>query len=821
MPGKDGSPGQPIELETLSPRTPQASLDFVPFHGENMPDNTSVQSGMQALDSYASGLQYVSQYELLSNVGPNNMYMAPNDRNHNQVNAANTAQMTNFVPPNFLPDTSQPPPGKGMAYSQMGGLGSIDMIIPEDPYYLGNLETVGPQTSPGMLVSSSGYVNRTTTPAGNVLAGYAHTPGTMYLPTALPPTSIYLATTATVSKTSPVSSTQANYTVPSTGQSAYNNSTFTNTAPNPFAASSMPAFNQPPPPLPQRPQVSPNALRPPGQNKNTVPTSPSFRAQRSREKDDKQPPKKGRRHGRKPAISLDPAERESLEQLIEEVIIGGVGEDIMGDDSSASSDEETDKSTKKEKKDGKQHPSHLKVAAKHMKNLPPRFLRRLQVAQKQGEIRLDTQPEGMQQLNLEPEEEEEEEEKETQLEKDQKKFDAKKPKKKGNLLESLDSYFDDFVSEEKQNGKARSQEMGGVDPAYTTMGSQHLPEPAVTNTGWSDGNVMSSASVLPSAMTCEDLERELVGPNGQPMMPHTQSLMMAGQPTIIDKKIQFSVNAPEFVPRTFAPITTVMSTLTNESPNRIGSPAFMKPTSPFHVPMGRMSPQMPLQGQVVQLNSQGGPSPSASPGPPTFLIPKVQPPAQGSIQPVPFYPPAGFPFRPNYPPPGPQGQYPPPRPFLPPGASPPWAGDKGQRHHKYHGKERWPGQQLSPGSRHPELPDHYPKNIPNAQRLKSDLNGAPSPPMKLQSIDLADKILDSSNNLAYQDPAIIETKLQPKEMLKRYLEDGKKVMVLLRGCPGSGKSTLARYVSEQSNKLRLLEQILSGSGFFFFQRVGI
>lgn len=80
-------------------------------------------------------------------------------------------------------------------------------------------------------------------------------------------------------------------------------------------------------------------------------------------------------------MSLNATERESLEKLIEEVIIGGV------DSEGTTSEEDESSDTKKVKKDsdssgkegalakpkeGKLYGSQMKVAAKHMKNLPPR-----------------------------------------------------------------------------------------------------------------------------------------------------------------------------------------------------------------------------------------------------------------------------------------------------------------------------------------------------------------------------------------------------------------------------------------------------------------
>ena len=86
---------------------------------------------------------------------------------------------------------------------------------------------------------------------------------------------------------------------------------------------------------------------------------------------------------RKYNMSLNATERESLEKLIEEVIIGGVDQGFVDSEATSSEDETGDsKKVKKDSdssgkeaskpKEGKLYGSQMKVAAKHMKNLPPR-----------------------------------------------------------------------------------------------------------------------------------------------------------------------------------------------------------------------------------------------------------------------------------------------------------------------------------------------------------------------------------------------------------------------------------------------------------------
>ena len=129
-----------------------------------------------------------------------------------------------------------------------------------------------------------------------------------------------------------------------------------------------------------------------------------------------------KRHGRKATMSLNPEDREALEDLVENVVIGGMSDESTSsenehdDDVKSASESTSDekvrspevvsdgsdtkrtltKSNSKEKllkqspKDSskkdpkladpnqKVYPPQLKVAVKHMKNLPPRFLRKIQ-----------------------------------------------------------------------------------------------------------------------------------------------------------------------------------------------------------------------------------------------------------------------------------------------------------------------------------------------------------------------------------------------------------------------------------------------------------
>lgn len=114
-----------------------------------------------------------------------------------------------------------------------------------------------------------------------------------------------------------------------------------------------------------------------------------------------------RRGSRKKTLSLNPEEREALENLIEEVIMGGVGEGVIDSDVSSSDEEDEFEDAELPAsaessvpgssmpvtvgdparqdpfvKGGKKfYPGQLKVALKHMHDLPPRFVRKLAKAQ--------------------------------------------------------------------------------------------------------------------------------------------------------------------------------------------------------------------------------------------------------------------------------------------------------------------------------------------------------------------------------------------------------------------------------------------------------
>lgn len=94
-----------------------------------------------------------------------------------------------------------------------------------------------------------------------------------------------------------------------------------------------------------------------------------------------------------------------------------------------------------------------------------------------------------------------------------------------------------------------------------------------------------------------------------------------------------------------------------------------------------------------------------------------------------------------------------------------------------------------------QIPQRYPNNVyqnslgyrPNASQ---SFTGLPSIAKQVTPID-------NSNNSQRNETSSCSTVMSQKDataLIKQYVTNGEKVLVLLRGCPGSGKSTLARWV---------------------------
>ena len=260
------------------------------------------------------------------------------------------------------------------------------------------------------------------------------------------------------------------------------------------------------------------------------------------------------------AYSLNPEEREALENLIEDVIIGGVDNEVMtSDESDSDSDDELGVKAQNETKEGngskdntgsdglpKVYPAQLKVAVKHMKNLPPRFLKKIHAAPKTAggdgvdlafEVKRSEEREEMRMVA--------EREKSSKME--GQKRDIKK--KIRNMLDGLDSYVEEHVVLVDEDCCKTNDSVDAVtsEPSVEVPVSAPPPVTQAESTGGRKVPTGGSSPMLgmsaqrivlkPNVINCSDLERELLGES------HAE------------KKSTFSVDAPEFVPRAFTPIS--------------------------------------------------------------------------------------------------------------------------------------------------------------------------------------------------------------------------------------------------------------------------
>ena len=271
--------------------------------------------------------------------------------------------------------------------------------------------------------------------------------------------------------------------------------------------------------------------------------------------------------------------------------------------------------------------SQLKVAAKHMKNLPPRFQRRLKVNGEEdtGEIALDGTLIGK-----------------SSTEK------SKGARRNRYLLEGMDVYADENA---EQDISANSLE-GQTTPNSVTVSSPCVSSPDSVRLERTDPGLrpvkqpdMTAGKVRmypgQNVMRCDDLEKELMNPTSPEVMQvlHQRQQSPGVNPSMLppmsqrppgyfgepDKKPGFSIDAPEFVPRTTnspgQPVTSIATThpypvskadMMTLNASRM---AAVRSSSPFvqgH-PVGRLSPQVAAQIAVVQGRS--------SPVPPPFLLP--------------------------------------------------------------------------------------------------------------------------------------------------------------------------------------------------------
>ncbi len=648
---------------------------------------------------------------------------------------------------------------------------------------------------------------------------------------------------------------------------------------------------------------------------------------------------------RKKTLSLNPEEREALENLIEDVIIGGVGEGLIDSDSS----EESENGMKGKHSEGQKaagdaskgnqtmpkiYPAQLKVAVKHMKQLPPRFVRRLQNAQKKIEAaeRLEAEKKGPEEtlkdlspvspiptLIAEPEQSP------TSIfpqwrDKDRprsKEVQRKETKKKiRNLLEDLDQYTDEanIPAKAGENGgtsmmEAIKEEDGAITavspeltresrPIHVGMAKPGRPgqdvpailqrPSAVSQAGGASvptvaGNDTSrsmlpfppvsqaagiplqisaaSSTVMPmmvegapvvmrtSPLNCADLERELLAStssstpanlastgnfnsamySGEPLMAHTADAHRHLDP-YFQHAFQLSAEAPEFVPGQGRPFPAGMvdpailaGSLASQSVSpgdllqvqaqlpyqpggqgRVsphvsdGSPAGQSqaPIPPIPLPDHRTPPSATTASLAV-LNPAGR---SHSPA---FLIPKLDAASPAQTTPTPPPPP-----RSHHPGVGilpmtaaayggvPYTAYPPP----PPPPVPPYPGNFPVRP-PFFQNTNYAAALASPGlpPTHPLVGRPLTQSPQMGRKNRSGLppTAVPPPPFPLPfAAHIPHPPPYVIGALPRASPApetgTVMSTCTAVRRVRQLLAEGKKVMVLLRGCPGSGKTTIAK-----------------------------
>ena len=828
-PGPDiGHGGLPM----LSPRTPSvAGMDF-PVFPERGTADSSIQSALDALDSYgntASDLsQYVSSFDTLSY--GNNMYgmQDNNSRNEDAPNPYSTSD-------GFRPMDSRPAVTDYQLLPQEGSTG-LDRYA-----HLPNLIDFDSQVTQAITTTSMPY-------SADNFGAFSQ---------AFQP-----VRTRSLSPQFPPAMLSGGAREPMSPRTAFNRAVMAENGP-------LGGFTYPKLPVRENSKES-----------TTSETSLASEVSQASVSDDQSivdmsPGVLAQRHPkqilRRQNISLDPQERESLEQLIEEVLIGAVDDDDTNESSSESEDDDEGNDEKRMKKSGskseegsKTTPSQLKVAAKHMKNLPPRFLRCLQAAQpgKPGEGKGDGE-------KLEPESFGE-----MQYFKDDIRIEEKKKsrKKMRGFLESLAFYDDDIIVNEPELEGGEPGAAVALESPGAGEGATHLEVPMIgsSNGGGASPVLEAPASPKPPLPTRTANPQIILRPNvvnggnleqEPPRVPtympaHVRQTAMLGVGQALEgglqwneeshRGTQFSINAPEFIPRSFHPINPAQQPgvpspvshfreASGAAPHQIGghfsprsgspytvqstSPYAGRPNSPFHMAMGSLSPQMarrPMAGSpiaMMQVASTGRHSPV--PLRPGFFIPKAPPnPAAAvaagmHIQPgigvVPFHA-FGVPnfgvaqgYRYRVP-----TQY---RPFIPPASS----GSPRPNHIQFKQSQK---DRLQQSSRPSSAPTVGPVNSRMAANLQPlTVQGGPNKQSAHQrsaqaawinggnrggsSDNSLEKDMKEAKNFAAQGSSSVEIcitddALSPQEKVTRALEKQLTVMIILRGVPGSGKSHLAK-----------------------------
>lgn len=715
--------------------------------------------------------------------------------------------------------------------------------------------------------------------------------------------------------------------------------------------------------------------------------SPSVPKSASEAKAQKEPVKLGTTHheqkllakkrGRKTTMSLNPEEREALETLVGDVIIEGIGDGVIDSGESSSSSSESDEDTKpqtetsssdvqkedastssdykapkskkdpnesqklkvaKEKQKGfeqgqKVYPPQLKVAVKHMKNLPPRFLRKIQPnkdekqvgeTEKGRSVREKPIPEVVEPKEIKIEKKREDQqiltskEKERAIRSKEERMLENKKKVKGMLLEGLDNYLEQSVdSDEKKHSEDPSSDkegthpslkkealnepfshsapssaqvspnvhlnmtpqkanvdLGPVDPAIKAQGPTIVPQirpnlPVQPQSimaqprfiGPPKPGVVMNQPPAPvylqnAAVNCAELEREMfkAGDNGKEqqivatvaaslpselqqnlqqisissltknahlMQSHQYRAQLHQQQQLQNNKSQFSVDAPEFIPRTFTPGTSgvapghmirheMLPSQATQFPPPIAvniskpmgraSPHVSTTVSSSLTPVGVIPQELLVSPSVAHPNpanmGRNSPIPPPPPGVPAnqaYILPKVQQSvmAAGSPHSAPVGP---TPPQPQPPPPAAGQAPPPPGPgmglvYTPVAAPYPHPQFRPAAYPQYQLQGPFLVQAWSGGRKthtnplHPSHPASHQKTNGMGHRGRSGIT-----PSKAGS-------LHSHVGVTQKLPHRGQHEMSPqqaKEKVDALMKQGKKVLVILRGLPGSGKSTIAK-----------------------------
>ena len=526
---------------------------------------------------------------------------------------------------------------------------------------------------------------------------------------------------------------------------------------------------------------------------------------------------------RKHTVSLNPEERESLEKLIDEVLQQGFSEDFNDSDSSDTdtegpvspnsvvSNEGQDKKKNggnaKEKKAGGKQPSTLKVAAKHMKNIPPRFLKKLQAIQSSGKpeedgVTLTDENIALIVNGVTVEDVD------TQINEE----------KLSPRLPNTDQVQQQFTASEKKNNLGENKQ---VRAEVASPPQAYMPSPIIQ---------------APMPLSCEELERNLLG--SVPKSPGTAAEMkpemnfpkvnqMEGQNQAIgrnppltpdtvdrryleamrenlDRKTGFSVNAPEFVPKSQRPGMPGDPVPTSSPPVALPPVA----GQPFSLLAGvhaggRFSPQT-TRLQASKTPDRNTPSPGAP-----FIVskgPQIQPvvtaATAGGVPIVPPYqPPPAYPVH-HYVHPYHGNIY--RQPFIT--AHPYQEPKQANLVAHYQGAHMFMPQGVPPGAKIPGKDKNWAQMMQGMRPGAGGNLGIPRMPTSPQ--------LSARQDLHNQAQKL-------RQKVYDLIKAGKKVMIIIRGLPGSGKSTLARLETEILYIIQTFMEIGGNCGILLYRKMQI